>query len=92
MAKSRKRSGPGTSADPDAAQPTTGSPAATAEPQPDLRMDEDHRERVARRAYELYLSRGGRDGSDWEDWLAAERELTEGQQTAQGSARSGRDE
>jgi hypothetical protein len=33
------------------------------------------RDRVARRAYELYLARGGSHGSDWDDWLAAEREL-----------------
>jgi hypothetical protein len=35
------------------------------------------RARVARRAYELYLARGGADGLAMEDWLAAERELTE---------------
>ena len=34
------------------------------------------RDRVAQRAYELYLARGASHGSDWEDWLAAERELT----------------
>lgn len=33
------------------------------------------RDRVARRAYELYLSRGGRDGQALDDWLVAEREL-----------------
>jgi hypothetical protein len=33
-------------------------------------------ERIAARAYELYLARGGTDGQDWEDWLAAERELS----------------
>jgi DUF2934 family protein len=32
-------------------------------------------ERIAARAYELYLARGGTHGSDWDDWLAAEREL-----------------
>ena len=35
------------------------------------------RERVALRAYELYLARGGADGQAMEDWLAAERELTQ---------------
>jgi hypothetical protein len=30
------------------------------------------------RAYELYLARGGSDGQDFDDWLAAERELTHG--------------
>jgi hypothetical protein len=30
---------------------------------------------IARRAYELYVARGGEDGHDVEDWLQAEREL-----------------
>ena len=30
---------------------------------------------IARRAYELFLQRGGGHGHDWDDWLAAEREL-----------------
>jgi hypothetical protein len=29
------------------------------------------------RAYEIYLQRGGEDGNDRNDWLAAEKELTE---------------
>lgn len=33
------------------------------------------RERVAQRAYEIYLARGGVDGQDLDDWLNAEREL-----------------
>jgi hypothetical protein len=33
------------------------------------------RDRVAMRAYELYLARGGGDGSAMDDWLIAEREL-----------------
>ena len=36
---------------------------------------EDRRDRIAQRAYELYLARGGAHGSDWDDWLAAEREV-----------------
>jgi hypothetical protein len=36
------------------------------------------RDRLASRAYELYQARGGSDGMDLEDWLAAERELTNG--------------
>jgi hypothetical protein len=35
-------------------------------------------DRVAVRAYELYLARGGSDGQDFDDWLAAERELSSG--------------
>lgn len=33
------------------------------------------REKLASRAYELYLERGGADGMDMDDWLEAEREL-----------------
>ena len=33
------------------------------------------REEIERRAYDLYMQRGGRDGSDLDDWLAAEQEL-----------------
>jgi hypothetical protein len=36
------------------------------------------RDRLAARAYELYLARGGGDGQAVEDWLAAERELRQG--------------
>lgn len=30
---------------------------------------------IRERAYQLYLARGGRDGMDFDDWLAAEREM-----------------
>lgn len=73
MAKSRKR--PDTAA----SEPSTSSQTASAT------LDragaaphgngEDRRDRIAQRAYELYLQRGGRHGSDWEDWLQAEREV-----------------
>jgi hypothetical protein len=33
------------------------------------------RELIERRAYEIYLQRGGQDGGDLDDWLIAEREL-----------------
>jgi hypothetical protein len=39
------------------------------------------RERIAQRAYELYLARGGGDGEAVEDWLAAERELRQDTRT-----------
>jgi hypothetical protein len=35
-------------------------------------------DRIAARAYELFVERGGHHGSDWEDWLLAERELMAG--------------
>ena len=38
--------------------------------------DLNDRDRIAARAYELYLERGGADGGDFDDWLAAERELS----------------
>lgn len=33
------------------------------------------REEIERRAYEIYLQRGGTDGSDVADWTMAEEEL-----------------
>ncbi|HEX4566699.1 MAG TPA: DUF2934 domain-containing protein [Vicinamibacterales bacterium] len=47
---------------------------------------ENARDRIALRAYELYLARGRADGGDFDDWLAAERELT-GSHSQQGSDR-----
>jgi hypothetical protein len=35
------------------------------------------RDAIARRAYEIYLSRGGAHGRNIDDWLQAERELQE---------------
>ena len=62
MAKSRKRQDDISSPDPDIVA--------------DSRRNEYDPERIAARAYELYLARGGGDGQDWDDWLAAERELS----------------
>lgn len=36
-------------------------------------------EEIAMRAYHIYLERGGTEGNPTDDWLQAERELTEGQ-------------
>ncbi len=36
----------------------------------------ENRDAVARRAYELFLSRGGEHGHDKEDWYRAEQEVT----------------
>jgi hypothetical protein len=33
------------------------------------------RDRIAERAYQKYVERGGSDGRDLDDWLEAEREL-----------------
>jgi hypothetical protein len=34
-------------------------------------------QQITRRAYQLYLERGGQDGNDVKDWLTAEQELRE---------------
>lgn len=34
-------------------------------------------DRIRRRAYDLYVARGGSDGGALDDWLAAEREIGE---------------
>jgi hypothetical protein len=34
------------------------------------------RDRVASRAYELYMARGAEDGNDMDDWFTAEREVS----------------
>jgi DUF2934 family protein len=33
------------------------------------------RDGIARRAYEIYVQRGGENGRDVEDWLRAEKEI-----------------
>ena len=53
-------------------------------PAPEPASDANHaasepsRDAIARRAYELYLARGGADGREIDDWLQAERELRSG--------------
>lgn len=64
MAKSRKKSTP----DASQSHPTP----ATAERET---ASSNGRERIAMRAYEIYVARGGGDGRDKDDWFAAEREL-----------------
>jgi hypothetical protein len=53
---------------------------------PEARLDESQAttpdpRRVAERAYELYLSRGGEDGRDMDDWFVAEQELIRSQRS-----------
>jgi hypothetical protein len=38
---------------------------------------EPSEEEISRRAYELYLQRSGEPGKDVEDWMTAERELSD---------------
>ncbi len=47
----------------------------TSYPGPSMALSEELRERIAHRAYEIHHRRGGQHGSDWEDWLQAEREI-----------------
>ena len=85
MAKSRKRQD-GAAAPADspetASAPETASFAETASESTavgtsgrDAADNRNYADRVAMRAYELYLARGAADGRDFDDWLAAEREL-----------------
>ena len=46
-------------------------PRAVESPEASRELQED----IARRAYELYLARGGEPGNDLEDWFRAEAEL-----------------
>ncbi|MBA5869298.1 MAG: DUF2934 domain-containing protein [Nitrospira sp. CR2.1] len=38
-------------------------------------LSDERQERIAKRAYELYLERGCREGCALEDWVDAEREI-----------------
>ena len=40
-------------------------------------LDQTREQEIRNRAYEIYLQRGGHPGSELDDWLHAERELTE---------------
>jgi hypothetical protein len=59
----------------------------------DIRELEDVKQRwpthneIAERAHEIYLRRGGDDGYDLDDWLAAEAELREERRKATESFR-----
>ena len=58
------------------AKKSTLKEAAVADDAPErTRQVKRTEDEIARRAYELYLSRGREDGGDLEDWLQAEREL-----------------
>ena len=48
--------------------------------QPASSVEANHcpgKQEIAARAYEIFLARGGHPGNDLDDWLQAERELTE---------------
>jgi topoisomerase IA-like protein len=50
-------------------------------------MSDPQREQIARRAYEIYLQRGGKGGQDLDDWLQAEREIEESREKAAAKTR-----
>ena len=38
-------------------------------------MNQQQRNRIEKRAYEIYITRGGQNGNDMADWLRAENEV-----------------
>ena len=68
MAKSRRKTGNGVATLNESLPQSVG----------DTTTGDVDRERIAARAYELYLARGGTDGMDMDDWLIAEREVRNG--------------
>jgi hypothetical protein len=75
MAKTSRRSQAPTSPDSgssDAQTVASSSPASSSD------VSHYDRSRVAVRAYEIYMQRGGAGGSEMDDWLAAEREFSNG--------------
>ena len=41
-----------------------------------VERQEGLRDGIARRAYEIYVQRGGQNGQDVQDWLRAEQEIS----------------
>lgn len=82
MAKSRKRERGGTVSEsavgtmPEEAPHREADTHAAPQMAGDTTVAAGDRHRVAMRAYELYLARGGADGAALDDWLTAERELS----------------
>jgi hypothetical protein len=78
MATTSKRQGrrAGTSAEELPRDPDVQPPQAPVEPPEQGRAmsEEPDHERIARRAYERFISRGAEPGRDQEDWFEAERE------------------
>jgi Protein of unknown function (DUF2934) len=63
-------------------RPMDSEQGATPEMAGDTTSGSPERERIAMRAYELYQARGGGDGLAEEDWLTAERELSNGNRSS----------
>lgn len=58
---------------------STPSPAIEANTTAEAPRARPTEEEIAVRAYHIYLERGEAEGNPSDDWLQAERELTEGQ-------------
>ncbi len=71
MAKTRKKAGLGGPA----TEASDSGLAVSPQSAGDTTAANVDRDRIAQRAYELYLARGGADGQDMDDWFRAEREL-----------------
>jgi hypothetical protein len=80
MAKPRKRDAGVPAVAADAGAPKYAGATTVAAPD---------RERIAERAYQKYMERGGNDGRDLDDWLEAERELVRNGDERNTSAESG---
>jgi hypothetical protein len=50
---------------------------------PPVDFDQDVKEQIRLRAFELFKQRGKQEGYDLEDWLQAEEEITGGRTLAQ---------
>ncbi|MGA8230785.1 MAG: DUF2934 domain-containing protein [Candidatus Acidiferrales bacterium] len=48
-----------------------------AEEQADSPVQHPNQEQIRRRAFEIHIDRGGIHGCDLDDWMQAEKELTE---------------
>lgn len=80
MAKARRREAdttvPGASSDPALETSQADTPQTAPQSVGDTSVASPDRERIAMRAYELYLARGASDGAALDDWLTAEREVS----------------
>ena len=63
---------------PEAGAPTSQKPARSSKKSNGAADDFNNPDAIARRAYEIYQSRGGDHGADLDDWLEAERQLKPG--------------
>ncbi|ADO70588.1 DUF2934 domain-containing protein [Stigmatella aurantiaca] len=61
-------------------EPLKEVPKAASSQTPEPTRNAPSNEQIARRAYEIYLARGGEHGSNEQDWFQAERELKLGRQ------------